>query len=123
MTNNSLQNEGKMNLSKELGSIPYPAILPPLSYDLQYMLKNDGILKAQRHFIAFWGQYLWQTTHTKPTKQDYNNLASSIVAAYPQLAGGKNGCVSNVNTQYLIVNFVKLFNKNVFFNRKLLEVN
>jgi len=33
--------------STELESIPYPALLPPLSYDLQYMLENDGILKAQ----------------------------------------------------------------------------
>jgi len=82
--------------SKELVSIPYPALLPPLSYDLQYMLENDGILKAQRYFIAFWGQYLWQFTRTKPTKQDYTNLASTIITAYPQLAGGKGGCVSNV---------------------------
>jgi len=32
--------------STELESIPYPALLSPLSYDLQYMLENDGILKA-----------------------------------------------------------------------------
>ena len=93
----------KMDVSESSESgIKYPAILPPLSHDLRYKLENDGILKAQRYFIAFWGQYLWQATHTKPTKQDYNNLSLSIVAAYPQLAGGKGGCVSNV-MQYLII--------------------
>lgn len=86
----------QINLSATSESIPYPAILPTLSYDLQQKLENDGILKAQRYFIAFWGQYLWQITHTKPTKLDYSNLALSIVAAYPQLAGGKGGCVSKI---------------------------
>jgi len=32
--------------STELESVTYLALLPPLSYDLQYMLENDGILKA-----------------------------------------------------------------------------
>jgi len=29
-----------------------------------------------------------------PTKRDYLHYASSIVAAYPELKGGKGGCVS-----------------------------
>lgn len=93
-TNKSLQNNTKKieNLSAAK-SIPYPAVLPSLTYNLQQKLENDGILKAQRYFIiAFWGQYLWQTTCTKPTKQDYSNLALTIIAAYPQLAGGKGDC-------------------------------
>lgn len=95
--NKSLQsNKKKMDNLSAAKSIPYPAVLPSLTYDLQQKLENDGILKAQRYFIAFWGQYLWQTTCTKPTKQDYSNLALTIVAAYPQLAGGKGGCVSTV---------------------------
>jgi len=84
-------------------------LLPPLSYDLQRRLENDGILKAQRFFISFWGQYLWQTTCTKPTKLDYHNLARSIVVAYPELAGGRDGCVSviirSILLNFLIVNF------------------
>ncbi|XP_025997042.1 uncharacterized protein LOC105204165 isoform X3 [Solenopsis invicta] len=90
----SVQSRNKQTvISKESsGSIPYPAVLPSLSYDLQIKLKTDGILKAQRYFIAHWGQYLWEATNTKPTKLDYSNLARSIVAAYSELAGGRNGC-------------------------------
>ncbi|XP_018357333.1 PREDICTED: uncharacterized protein LOC108757421 isoform X1 [Trachymyrmex cornetzi] len=80
------------SIPKKSESIPYPAVLPPLTHDLQSKSENNGILKEQLYFIAFWGPYLWQATSTKPTKQDYNNLASSIVVAYPQLTGGKGSC-------------------------------
>ncbi|XP_018357334.1 PREDICTED: uncharacterized protein LOC108757421 isoform X2 [Trachymyrmex cornetzi] len=82
------------SIPKKSESIPYPAVLPPLTHDLQSKSENNGILKEQLYFIAFWGPYLWQATSTKPTKQDYNNLASSIVVAYPQLTGGKGSCKS-----------------------------
>lgn len=92
--------KGKKNLSKANSRfIPYTIPLSPLTYDLEFRLKRDGILKAQRYFIAFWGNYFWQTTSTKPTRKDYSNLASNIVAAYPQLAGGTT---ANVNIIYYI---------------------
>lgn len=91
MKNNSVEcsiKENAKNISKiKSGSISYRSPLPPLTHDLQCRLEVDGILKAQRYLIAYWGNYLWQTTSTKPSKQDYSNLASSIIAAYPQLAG------------------------------------
>jgi len=78
------------------GCIPYPASLPPITFDLEKLLKERGIEKSQQHFIRFWGQFLWQETYGNPTRQDYDNVASAIIAAYPELAGG-----SNKNVKYL----------------------
>ena len=70
--------------------------LPTLNIDLLNRLARDGIFKSQKYFISFWGAYLWTTTNTKPTKFDYNNIAQSIVQAYPALKGGSDDCVSNI---------------------------
>lgn len=120
MKNNSSKNDIKgkaRNLSKlQSESIPYPAVLPQLTHDLQCRLETDGVLKAQRYFIAFWENYLWQTTCTKPSKKDYSNLASSIVAAYPQLAGSAtaNNVSTIHSTSYLIITFLLLYDEFIF---------
>lgn len=78
------------NVTKKKHSIPNPAVLPPLTFDLEEQLKEQGIEKSQKQFIRYWGQYLWLETDGQPLKQDYYNLASAIVAAYPLLAGESN---------------------------------
>ncbi|KAL0108675.1 hypothetical protein PUN28_015271 [Cardiocondyla obscurior] len=92
--NNQCMKDQHKFTTERSGCINFPTTFSALTYDLEQKLKTDGILKAQRYFISFWGQYLWQETHTKPTKLDYSNLAQSIVTAYPKLSGVRNGCVS-----------------------------
>ncbi|XP_044740063.1 uncharacterized protein LOC123301390 [Chrysoperla carnea] len=70
------------------GSIPMSAILPPLTYDLNNKLIEQGVLKVQAKLIYHWGMYLWQMTAGQPSKRDYHNLSCSIVQAYPALKGG-----------------------------------
>ncbi|XP_070523361.1 uncharacterized protein [Cardiocondyla obscurior] len=90
--NNQCMKDQHKFTTERSGCINFPTTFSALTYDLEQKLKTDGILKAQRYFISFWGQYLWQETHTKPTKLDYSNLAQSIVTAYPKLSGVRNGC-------------------------------
>ncbi|XP_034944007.1 uncharacterized protein [Chelonus insularis] len=60
--------------------------LPPLTFDLNEKIKRKGILASQKDLIYHWGCYLWENTEGRPKRQDYQNLASTIVRTYPVLA-------------------------------------
>ena len=78
---------------KNVMKLPKLSILPELSFDLKSKIEKTGILTSQHHLIRFWAQYLLHETADQPSRQDYYNLASTIVAAYPELRGGVNGNV------------------------------
>ncbi|KAH0540122.1 hypothetical protein KQX54_013077 [Cotesia glomerata] len=73
------------------GSIKMPAILPSLTYDLKKKVEDLGVLASQKDLIYHWASFLWETTDGQPMKIDYQNLASTIVSAYPLLKGGPKG--------------------------------
>ncbi|XP_043284506.1 uncharacterized protein [Venturia canescens] len=73
-------------------SIRNPVLLPKLTPEMDEMIKNVGILQAQRHLTYFWTTDLLHRTDGQPTKTDYFNYAATIVATYPELSGGDRGC-------------------------------
>lgn len=83
-----------MDKSSDSGTVPNPAPLPQLTAELDDIRKKIGVLEGQKSFIYFWATHLSAITNNQPTKRDYLHYASSIVAAYPELKGGKGGCVS-----------------------------
>lgn len=84
----------QMDKSSGPGTVPNPAPLPQLTVELDDIRKKIGVLEGQKSFIYFWATHLSAITNNQPTKRDYLHYASSIVAAYPELKGGKGGCVS-----------------------------
>ncbi|KAH0540011.1 hypothetical protein KQX54_011141 [Cotesia glomerata] len=93
--------EKKIDQSKKMisivktgpGSIKMPAILPSLTYDLKKKVEDLGVLASQKDLIYHWASFLWETTDGQPMKIYYQNLASTIVSAYPLLKGGPKGYV------------------------------
>ncbi|KAH0540008.1 hypothetical protein KQX54_011115 [Cotesia glomerata] len=91
--------EKKIDQSKKMisivktgpGSIKMPAILPSLTYDLKKKVEDLGVLASQKDLIYHWASFLWETTDGQPMKIYYQNLASTIVSAYPLLKGGPKG--------------------------------
>ncbi|XP_024868242.1 uncharacterized protein LOC112452334 [Temnothorax curvispinosus] len=79
-------------------AVPYPAHLPQLTPKLQRILETVGVFHGVKDFIYFWASYLLDITDNQPTKQDYQNLAVTIVETYPSLKGGTNGCGIVVDT-------------------------
>lgn len=76
-------------------NVPYPARLPQLTPNLQKILEIIGIFDGVKDFIYFWASYLLDVTDNRPTKQDYQNFAMTIVDTYPVLKGGSNECVNS----------------------------
>lgn len=68
--------------------------LPKLSANLMTLYNDGKILESSNSFIYFWGTHLLEITNNEPTKNDTDNYAQAIVAAYPVLAGGKTPHVS-----------------------------
>jgi len=92
---NSLKTSKRCHqIDESSGSVPNSASLPQLTVELDDIQKTIGVLEGQKSFIYFWATHLSATTNNQPTKRDYLHYASSIVAAYPELKGGKGGCVS-----------------------------
>jgi len=89
-----IKNISLMHRGKDTKCVPYPARLPQLTPRLQKILETVGIFHGVKEFIYFWASYLLDITDNRPTKQDYQNLALTIVETYPSLKGGTNGCVS-----------------------------
>lgn len=82
----SAGNEGK-------GVIRYPTRLPELDPKLKEFVRLNLVYEKQLHFIRHWGKDLKARTNDKPTKKDYYNYALTVVETYPDLKGGKDGCV------------------------------
>lgn len=78
-------------------SVPYPTTLPPLTFDLQKFYDGGMILPNQSRFIAFWAKFLLPETGENPTRQDYMNIATTIVETFPALRGGNNNNVINIS--------------------------
>lgn len=95
-------NISSMHRTKDTKGIPYPAHLPQLTPRLKKILETIGVFNGIKDFIYFWASYLLDVTGNQPTKQDYQNLAMTIVETYPCLKGGNNGCVSFLFTCYSI---------------------
>ena len=84
----------QMEKSSGPGTVASPASFPQLTVKLDDIRQKIGVLEGQKSFIYFWATHLSAITNNQPTKRDYLHYASSIVAAYPELKGGKGDCVS-----------------------------
>ncbi|XP_026478144.1 uncharacterized protein LOC113384611 [Ctenocephalides felis] len=64
--------------------------LPPLTLDLHYKIKEEGITRKNRkYFIAHWGSYLWNVTNKNPKPIDYYKLSEKIIENYPSFDIGE----------------------------------
>lgn len=70
-------------------SVGYPAILPPLTANLQKLKEEDKVYENQADFISFWSSYLEVITDGHPTKADYFNYCKTIIETFPEMKGGQ----------------------------------
>ena len=88
-----LESEISLRTLKRPGKL---SVLPELTTILKLKLINGKVPAQSKDFFKFWGEYLIQETNGKPNKNDCGILATSIVNAYPELAGGSMNNVSNL---------------------------